>query len=243
LLLQKAATNREKMAMSNRIVWILFMLTLTLWTSSASFSEGGIAKQAVQSAPTTLSINGGSSPTPELLAGSISVDAQTVPTVVMRGTYTGFCTVPWVGSQPTAIVFYGAGHFMDPNANNPSDCTNNGNFGGGSPPVTPGQGAAETAAAQGQSAPLIGNGKLKGLVITDSIKSTSTGPSSGLAEVWVTRGSETIHTGIECTLGTSNRCEDATHAFTVIDGDGLIVTLTDQPSDTLQNVQFFLGKL
>jgi hypothetical protein len=229
--------------MFNRTLWVLVGSMLMLCVDAVPFHKNGTATQVGQSAPPSVEISGGSSPVPGLSMETISVDSEATPRVVMKGTYAGFCTNPYVGTQPTAIVFYGAGQFMPNfNSHSVSDCTNNGAFSGGPPPSTPGEGAAADAAGMGELAPILGNGKLKGLVVQDSIKSAATGTSSGLAEVWVIRSSQIISTGIECTLGTTNRCEDATHTFAVIDGDGLAVTLTDQPGDALQNVQFFLGK-
>jgi hypothetical protein len=171
---------------------------------------------------------------------SDAAEAQSTPTVTITGNYSGYCTAPWVGTQSTAVVLYGAGVLVSSTQGGPYDCNYNGFNANGV--NSPGLQAASNMAAVGNGAPIIGNGTLSGLVVIDSAKSVATSGNSGLVEVFDIRGGNAAATGITCTLGSARRCEDATHTFAVLDGDSIVLTLTGSVGDVLSNVQFFLGK-
>jgi len=191
--------------------------------------------------PTIVKGHGGSSAIPGFLALTGTVEAQGTASVVISGVYSGFCTSPYVSAQPTAVILYGGGAFLATSGSNSAvACTNNGFFGGTG--VTPGEGAAATAAGLGQAPPIIGNGTLNGLVAIDAPSSKPTSPQSGLVEVWIVRAGQALSTGVNCTIGMSNRCEDAANSFNVEDGDVLVLTITSQPGDALQNLQVFAVK-
>lgn len=196
--------------------------------------------------PATIQVKGGLSQFFHSISGFTTVvNAQNPPTVAITGTYAGYCPsffMPTNPTQPIADVLYGAGSLVPPGGITVApfyQCNFGGIAGNG---LTPGEDAAENAATEAQPAPVFGSGNLIGLVAVDTPNSLATGATSGLVEVFVIRAGQVVPTGISCTLGLTRRCEDAVHTFAVVDGDGLVLTVTNQPGDNLQYVQVYVGK-
>lgn len=156
--------------------------------------------------------------------------AQNPPAAVMVGNYSGYCQQfdTTALSQPSNFTLFGLGTLTSFDNQNQNKCGRNFNIGG---------------VSQDAPAPIIGNGTLQGLVALDSISSVSTGVNTGVVSITVIRGVQQLPTGIACTLGVSNRCQDTLHTFAVLDGDGIVVTITLSNGDSPVNLQAFIGKL
>lgn len=162
-----------------------------------------------------------------------TVHAQSLPSIVMTGNYSGYCqsVVKDTQSGTVGTILYGGGTL------DPTVCENQMFF--GCPQISdPSLCAAQNAR---DGALVIGNGTLSGLVVVDGTGS-SVAAGSGTVEIAVIRSGAVIGTPIKCTLGTSARCEDSTDTFSTLDGDQVVAAISVNPGDTINNVQFFLGK-
>jgi len=158
-----------------------------------------------------------------------TVHAQNPPTLVMVGNYSGYCQAFDTSalSQPSNFTLFGLGTLTSLDNQNQNKCGRNFLIGG---------------VSNDAPAPVIGDGTLQGLVALDSISSVSTGANTGVVTITVIRNGTALSTGISCTLGTANRCDDAVHTFSVLDGDGVVVTITLSNGDSPVNLQAFIGK-
>jgi hypothetical protein len=148
--------------------------------------------------------------------------AQVVTTISLSQSYNGICNLNPTGQAvPISFVAYGLGQYSSQNCTN-FWSTNDTNGAG--------------AAANAQTGQLvIGNGAVTNLVAWTSKGTSLTGSTSGQVHVYVRRATNTIDTGISCTLGSGldyMKCA-STQTFQVLDGDLLIGTLSTLPGDTV----------
>lgn len=88
---------------------------------------------------------------------------------------------------------------------------------------------------------VLGDGTLRGLKIR--IRGGSgTNSTSGKFDVFVKRGTQTLSTGISCTVGIDVQCNDDTTGFQVFNLDRVLLVGTFHPADHYAGFDWYVGK-
>jgi len=91
------------------------------------------------------------------------------------------------------------------------------------------------ASLSDDGAPVIGNGTIGNLIV---LGTGGLDANDGTVQILVNN----VVTPITCRLGTGKKCTDSVNTFAVLDGDGIVATITTLNGSQLHNVRVLLGK-